>query len=112
MYKNPAYVHPKPELKNKSPSEQPSYNVFPHAGDDVEVAGADRVAEAKKRMKSIGWPEIDADALASSYVLKVLTTLGRWSAKISGLKHELDDFEKSEQITKLLSCSTVVRSWA
>ena len=63
------------------------------------------MAEAKKRMKSIGWPEIDADALASSYILKVLTTLGKWSAKMAGLKHELNDFEQTEQVVKLLSCT-------
>ena len=57
-------------------------------------------------MKAIGWPEIDADALASSYVLMVLTTLGKWSAKMAGLQHELNEFEPTEQVTKLLSRSS------
>ena len=72
------------------------------SGDDTNVAEADREADCKKRMKSIGYPEMDGDGLPSSYIVKVVGCLGKWTAKIEGLKEQLGAFKKSPKTTKTL----------
>ena len=72
-------------------------------GDNAEVAVADRVNDAKKRMKAIGWPEMDADGLASSYLIKIQVCVNKWGTKIMGLERELKDFQGTEKVTKPLA---------
>ena len=70
------------------------------AGDNAEVAVADRISDAQKRMKAIGWPEMDADALASSYLIKVQICINKWSTKIMGLEEDLKTWERNEKVKK------------
>ena len=65
---------------------------------------ADLAADAKKRMKSIGFPEMDSDALPSSFVLKVNICIGKWTTKLLALDKEMSNFpgEKMDKQPGLL----------
>ena len=54
-------------------------------------------------MKAIMWPEIDNDGLMSSYVLKVLTVMGKWSMRMTNLVEILDSC-KSDRVAELPGC--------
>ena len=78
------------------------YKCTRDAGDDENVAGADREADVKKRMKAISFPEMDADGLPSSYIVKVVACLARWTTKVEGIVDSLDQYKKSEKTEKKL----------
>ncbi|CAE7310029.1 unnamed protein product [Symbiodinium sp. CCMP2592] len=91
-------------------------DVFSHSwglgdgGDDKNVAGADRESDVKQRIKSISFPDMDADGLPSSYIVKVVQCLGKWNAKIQGVKDQLEQFKKSEKTDKILTkASTILK---
>lgn len=44
---------------------------------------------ACKMLKKITFPDMDDDALPSTYCIKVLTCLGKWSAKMYDLAEQL-----------------------
>ena len=46
-------------------------------------------AEAKS-LKQVSFPEMDSDALPSSYVMKVLACMGKWQMKMHDLGSQLD----------------------
>ena len=72
------------------------------AGDDADVKRADTEAEAKKRMRAIGFPGMDADGLPSAYSLKVTVCLGKWVAKIAAFEKDLETVTQSDKLRKLL----------
>ena len=54
--------------------------------DPAEVIEAGGVDSQQKTLKAMMFPTMDeADALPSSYITKVLTALGKWSAKLQSL---------------------------
>ncbi|OLP92440.1 hypothetical protein AK812_SmicGene25753 [Symbiodinium microadriaticum] len=71
-------------------------------GDDQKVAEADRGADVKKNLKSISFPEMDADGLPSSYIVKVVNCLGKWIAKLQAVTDQLDDLKKTPKSEKQL----------
>ena len=50
------------------------------------------VADKRKALKQIMWPELDSDALPSSYCVRILQTLGKWKAKLMSLETSLEPF--------------------
>ena len=48
----------------------------------------DQLTEAQA-LKQITFPEMDDDALPSSYITKVLTCLGKWQVKMGDLSMKL-----------------------
>ena len=58
-------------------------------------------AEIKKNLKAISYPEMDEDALPSSFITKVLTTAEKWDVKLAAMKKELSD-DRSEKANTLL----------
>ena len=59
------------------------------------MVNADGDEGNRKTLKSITWPLMDEDALASTYVTKVLTCLSKWRVKMQGLI-EVFSLEKEE----------------
>ena len=72
------------------------------AGDNADVKRADTDADAKKRMRSIGFPEMDADGLPSSYSIKVTACLVKWVAKIAAFDKEMEKLDQCDKVSKLL----------
>ena len=66
------------------------------------MAEADRGADVKKNLKSISFPEMDADGLPSSYIVKVVNCLGKWIAKLQAVTDQLDDLKKTPKSEKQL----------
>ena len=60
----------------------------------------DRQDAFRKQMKAIMWPEMDSDGLASSYTLKVLQTLGKWSMRMQTLMEVMDTC-RSDHVVEL-----------
>ncbi|CAE7717972.1 unnamed protein product [Symbiodinium sp. CCMP2592] len=77
-------------------------------GDDATVAGADKDADVKQRMKSIGFPDMDADGLPSSYILKVVVCLGKWNTKITALADQMQQVKKTEKSDKIIEKAKTV----
>ena len=63
------------------------------AAEAKEKSEADREHAWAKQLKAITWPDMDDDALASSYVPKVLTCLGKWQVKMSELMDVLSNYD-------------------
>ena len=78
------------------------FNIIASAGDNADVKRADTDAEAKKRMRSIGFPEMDADGLPSAYGIKVTVCLGKWVAKLAAFDKEMEKLDHCDKVTKLL----------
>ncbi|CAE7030228.1 unnamed protein product [Symbiodinium sp. CCMP2456] len=66
-------------------------------GDDKTVAGADKEADAKKRLKAISFPDMDADGLPSSYIIKVVNCLGKWAAKVQAVTDQLAEVKRIQK---------------
>ena len=64
----------------------------------AEKLQADKEAAWAKTLKSVSWPEMDDDALPSSYVQKVLNCLGKWQLKMGQLQNTMGDFEPEPTI--------------
>ena len=61
-----------------------------------QIESADRHASHRQQMRSIQWPAMDSDALPSSYTMKVLTNMGKWSTKLTNLGQCLKDLGSDE----------------
>lgn len=57
------------------------------------IIDADGENDKTKLLKTITWPEMDADGLPSSYITRVLTCLAKWSAKLAGLHETITSFD-------------------
>ena len=74
------------------------FGAFPHqallrfccAGDAAATEKAEEAAAEGKALKAINFPEMDADALPSSFVGKVLACCGKWQIKMQKLVQQLD----------------------
>lgn len=79
---------------------QPSFPSQCPPGDDglskAEKAQADKEQAWAKTLKSVSWPEMDDDAVPSSYVGKVLACLGKWQLKVGQLQAYLEEFDKAD----------------
>ena len=82
---------------------------------EEEISRADNVADQKKALKQILWPDMDLDGLPSGYCVKVIQCLGKWQAKITALRATLSTFvrhndtESSE--AKFLNSYVVILLW-
>ena len=69
---------------------------------------ADKIADQRQTLKSIMFPQFDADGLPSSYALKVGQCLGKWRAKMSGLSDTVSDLcgekELPDKFCNFLCC--------
>ena len=63
--------------------------VYVLVGEQQRNEAADAHAAAGKMLKKITFPEMDDDALPSTYCIKVLGCLGKWSAKMYDLAEQL-----------------------
>ena len=63
-----------------------------------EVKAADKIADQRKTLKSIMFPQFDADGLPSSYALKVTQCLAKWRAKMSGLADTVGDLGGEKEL--------------
>lgn len=73
------------------------------------IVDADGKNDAEKIAKSITWPAMDDDALPSSYIMRVLTCVSKWSVKMVGLTDMIASLEKtSDSLTQFhdLICKT------
>ena len=66
------------------------------------MTAADIKDAERKQLKAISWPDMDADGLPSSYVLKVLGTMGKWSLRMSNLCKELQEFGREKNVQEHL----------
>ena len=62
----------------------------PVAEQEAQLQVDAAVSDASKMLKRISFPEMDDDALASTYIMKVLGCISKWQAKASSLSAELD----------------------
>ena len=63
--------------------------------DPTVVIDADGAENQKSYLKTLNFPVMDdADALASSYIPKVLTCLSKWSVKLHNLVETFDNVEE------------------
>ena len=76
----------------------PSGSAGPDAVTQKEKTEADRELAWSKTLKTVSWPEMDDDALPSSYVQKVLNCLGKWQLKMGQLQNTMGDFEPEPTI--------------
>ena len=60
-------------------------------GDEEGVKEADQKSSIKKNLKAVMWPEMDSDALPSSYLLKVFAALEKWDVKLSSIVEAVQD---------------------
>ena len=66
------------------------------------MQGVDQAAGKRKQTKAISFPEMDDDALPSSYALKVLSAIGKWQLKMDDLVDNLD--KKNSTMKEWLGC--------
>ncbi|CAE7266410.1 unnamed protein product [Symbiodinium sp. CCMP2592] len=86
-----------------------SWGGLGEGGNDANVAGADREADVRKRMKAISFPEMDADGLPSTYIVKVVACLAKWTTRTDGVVDSLDQYKKSEKTERKLGLSLAGR---
>lgn len=65
--------------------------------DPTILIEADGMESGKKQLKTMTWPLMDSDALASSYITKVLTCLSKWRVKLQGLQEVVGSMESADQ---------------
>ena len=53
------------------------------------------MAVEAKSLTLISFPEMDSDAIPSSYVMKVLACMGKWQMKMHDLGSQLDTSNKT-----------------
>lgn len=82
----------------KSPISNPASSPGAGGVSKAEKLQADKEAAWAKTLKTVSWPEMDDDALPSSYVQKVLNCLGKWQLKMSQLQNTMGDFESESTI--------------
>ena len=69
--------------------QRAGYKLVTLLGDEeVSARAEDQLTEAQA-LKQITFPEMDDDGLASSYIGKVLTCLGKWQVKMGDLSVKL-----------------------
>ena len=62
--------------------------------DPTIIIEAEGEQDTKKALKSISFPLMDDDALASSYVQKVLGALSKWRVKMHSLCTIMEDLDQ------------------
>ena len=67
-----------------------------------EKSEADREAAWSKTLKTVSWPEMDDDALPSTYCGKVMNCLGKWQLKISDMAKSFDQFSELDEFLEQL----------
>lgn len=67
-----------------------------------EKSEADREAAWSKTLKTVSWPEMDDDALPSTYCGKVMNCLGKWQLKISDMAKSFDQFSELDECLEQL----------
>ena len=80
----------------------PSGSAGPDAVTQKEKTEADRELAWSKTLKTVSWPEMDDDALPSSYVCKVMCCLGKWQLKISDVGKSFDQLDEQDDCLKQL----------
>ena len=74
-------------------------------GESISPEEAQAVAESKEiadLRKRAGVPEIDPDAMATSYIKKLMACLGKRSTKIAALQEAFDKRKLSETQARIL----------
>lgn len=84
------------------PCQCPGENPSSGNKNKSENAEADREHAWAKTLKAITWPDMDDDALPSTYVPKVLGCLGKWQIKMSELSKTMAGFGDDECIPAFL----------
>lgn len=92
LFKSPIALRSVTSISN--PASSPGVDGVSRA----EKLQADKEAAWAKTLKAVSWPEMDDDALPSSYVQKVLNCLGKWQLKMSQLQNTMGDFESESTI--------------
>ena len=62
---------------------------------------ADQKSSIKRDLKAVMWPEMDCDALPSSYLLKVLQAVEKWDVKLGAVMDAVKG-ETSDKCVALL----------
>lgn len=71
--------------------------------DPTVVIEADGEKDKNKLLRTITWPEMDSDALPSSYITRVLTCTAKWNAKLLGLCDTIAGFGAApDHVTEFL----------
>ena len=62
----------------------------PWSEEAAESNKAENLANELKSLKQISFPEMDSDALPSTYVMKVVACVGKWQMKLLDLANMMD----------------------
>ena len=94
--------HPIPDLSLPAPDSSCAGEKDGESAAEAKARSeADREHAWAKQLKAITWPDMDDDALASSYVTKVLTCLGKWQVRMSDLMDVMGNYD-DEVMNKFL----------
>lgn len=84
------------------------YQPFDPAADPTIVIEADGGVDTKKALKSLSFPLMDDDGLASSYIQRILGAIAKWRVKMHNIISCLEALEEAPETVEASLSLTVV----